>query len=215
MGLYYEPSGHMVEPDSNKKSPMGTREVDAYTVTPHEYSKILFIEKRGLEIGLADANIGQLFDMSIIYSVGYSSVAARNLLARLQKGAKYDIYVLHDADIHRYNIARTLSEATYRPYRLPDHSIEVHDLGLTIKQGCDAGLESEAFERTYALPARIVPDLTPQELEWFTGERIADKNGKPQWGSANRAERLRYPELIDFIKARLTFYKADTKVGPP
>lgn len=45
MGLYYEPSGHMVEPDSNKKSPMGTREVDAYTVTPHEMFEETSIEE--------------------------------------------------------------------------------------------------------------------------------------------------------------------------
>ena len=75
------------------------------------------------------------------------------------------IFVLHDADIDGYNIARTLGEATRR---MPDHNIDVIDLGLTVPQAIEYGLETEKFTRKKELPADL--ELDEDALEWFTGD---------------------------------------------
>ncbi|MCU7836219.1 MAG: hypothetical protein KZQ83_13335 [gamma proteobacterium symbiont of Taylorina sp.] len=59
-----------------------------------------------------------------------------------QKGQDYTIFVLHDADPDGYNIARTLQEETAR---MPDHNIEVIDLGLSILHAVAMELENETF----------------------------------------------------------------------
>ena len=90
-------------------------------------------------------------------------IACRDLLARTEF-RDMTIFVLHDADTDGYNIARTLGEATDR---MPDHNIEVIDLGLTVPQAIDYGLETEQFTRKVELPADLV--LDEDAREWFTG----------------------------------------------
>jgi hypothetical protein len=216
-GMYYGPSGHMVEPHSRRTILMGTRNVREYVPTPLEYNKILFVEKRGLEINLKAGNIDRLFDMAPIYSVGYSNTAVRGMLDRLQADENYMIFCLHDADASGYNIYRTLCEETVR---MPNHHIEVVDLGLTIQQGLDAELEAEVHHRTSAIPKKIVPRLSALELDWFTGTRDGYRKGKPAW-RCRRIElnALGVPELIEFVTRRLeeelNAVGLDYKITPP
>jgi hypothetical protein len=110
--------------------------------------------------------------MAIIYGRGYSATACRNLLARSDI-RDMQLFVLHDADRDGYNIARTLGEATRR---MPDHNVNVIDLGLTVPQAIAEGLETETWIRKVALPNTL--QLDDEALEWFTGEEIEDKSGR-------------------------------------
>ena len=83
------------------------------------------------------------------------------------------IFVLHDADLDGYNIARTLGEATRR---MPNHNVDVIDLGLTVPQAIEYELETEKFTRKKELPADL--ELDDDALEWFTGEPIQAGYGK-------------------------------------
>ena len=123
--------------------PLGTREVEAYVPPPWQFDKVLYIEKEGLEAQLAPYRLGQRYDMAIIFGKGYAATACRNLLARSDI-RDMKIFVLHDADLGGYNIARTLAEATRR---MPNHSVDVIDLGLTVPQAIEFGLETENFTR--------------------------------------------------------------------
>lgn len=53
--------------------------------------------------------LGQRLDMAIIYGKGYAATACRDLLA-LFNISDVRIFVLHDADISGYDIARTLGD---------------------------------------------------------------------------------------------------------
>ena len=86
---------------------LGTREVEAYELPPWQFDKVLYIEKTGLEAQLAPYRLGQRYDMAIIYGQGLPPTACRKLLAR-SEFRDMKIFVLHDADIDGYNIARTL-----------------------------------------------------------------------------------------------------------
>ena len=86
--------------------------------------------------------------MAIISAEGYASEAARVLFAQADKEQHYQLFVLHDADPHGYNIARTLAEETAR---MPEHSVEIIDLGFKLEEALELGLLTETFTRKIAL----------------------------------------------------------------
>lgn len=209
-GLYYEARGALHHPHDGATVPLGTREVEAYIPPSWQFDKILYVEKKGLEAQLAPYQLGERYDMAIIYGQGYSPTACRNLLARSDI-REMTIFVLHDADINGYNIARTLGEATRR---MPYHSVDVIDLGLTVPQAIDFGLETEAFTRRMELPADL--ELDDDALEWFTGEPFQAGYNKVHY-KCTRCELNAFSadELAEYIEAGLQTHGAATKVMPP
>ena len=209
-GLYYEARGALHHPHDDQVIPLGTREVEAYTPPPWQFDKVLYIEKEGLEAQLAPYRLGQRYDMAIIYGKGYAVTACRDLLARSDI-REMKIFVLHDADINGYDIARTLGEATRR---MPNHSVDVIDVGLTVPQAIEFGLETEKFTRRKELPADL--ELDEDALEWFTGEPIQAGYGKPHY-ECPRCELNAFSsdELAEFIETGLQRHGATTKLVPP
>jgi hypothetical protein len=210
-GLYYEARGALHHPHDGEIIRLGTREVEAYIPPSWQFDKVLYIEKEGLEAQLAPYQLGQRYDMAIIYGKGFAVTACRELLALFEIREMMKIFVLHDADINGYDIARTLGEATRR---MPHHSIDVIDLGLTVPQAIHAGLETETFTRRKALPADL--ELDADALEWFTGEPVDAGYGKPQY-ECTRCELNAFSadELAEFIEAGLRQHGATEKVVPP
>ena len=160
-GLYYEGRGELRHPHDGLVIKLGTREVEAYIPPSWQFDKVLYIEKTGLAEQLEPYELGQRYDMAVIYGKGYAVTACRDLLALFSEITDMKIFVLHDADIDGYVIARTLGEATRR---MPDHNIDVIDLGLTALQADEIGLETEAFTRRKALPADLVLDEVARGL---------------------------------------------------
>jgi hypothetical protein len=121
------------------------------------------------------------------------------------------IFVLHDADTDGYNIARTLGEETAR---MPDHNIKVIDLGLTVPQAIDHGLETEHFTRKVALPTGLVLDEDADE--WFTGEPFDAGNGKTHY-DCTRCELNAFSsdQLAEFIEDGLARHGVTAKLVPP
>jgi hypothetical protein len=52
---------------------------------------------------------------------------------------------------------------------MPDHRIEVFDLGLNIEEAIEMGLQTETFTRKKELFAALVERLTSDELRMFGG----------------------------------------------
>jgi hypothetical protein len=214
-GLYYKDRGKLYEPHSGRIILLGTREVEDYIPPDWEYDKVLYVEKDGLYAQLAPYEIAQRYDMGMIFSEGYSVTACRELLADLifraqSAGRDLQVFVLHDADIGGYNIARTLGEPTKR---MPEHNIDVIDLGLTAPQAVELGLETETFTRQKALPSTL--RLDPVALEWFTGEPFSAGYGKTHHRCI-RCELNAFSAdgLAAFIEAQLERHGV-TKLVPP
>lgn len=209
-GVYYKARGELHHPHDGQAIKLGTREVEAYTVPPWQFDKVVYVEKEGLAEQLAPYRLGERYDMAFIFGEGYSPVAARNLLA---SSAIRDmkLFVIHDADIDGYNIARTLAGATKR---MPNHNIEVIDLGLTVPQAIEYGLETERFTRKKALPTEL--ELDDDALEWFTGTPVSAGYGKRHY-ECTRCELNAFSadELAEFIEAGLQRNGATTKLIPP
>ncbi|WP_051824119.1 ATP-binding protein [Kitasatospora aureofaciens] len=216
-GLYREPRGtlhHPHDPDGIRDVRLGTREVREYIPPKWSYNKILVIEKTGLWPPVRESGIAEKYDMAVITNEGYGTEACRDLLASMPPG-DVQIFVLHDADPYGYNIARTLGEETAR---MPDHRVEVIDLGLTVDDAIAKGLEAEPDTRDAALPAGILPGLTDTARDWFTGTPFAwNSKGEPTKWHYRRVELNAFssPELIAYIEEGLARHHATGKVIPP
>jgi hypothetical protein len=110
--------------------------------------------------------------MALVTEAGFSTVAARTLLSGAGEG--YQVFCLHDADYPGYNILRTLREATER---MPEHSLEVYDIGLTVEQVLDTGKEPEEYTRSSKLPKNLIPTLNDVD-------RLVRSGGSPSASSS-------------------------------
>ena len=208
-GLYYDPRGVLYEPHTGKAVPLGTREVEEYRFPAWLFDKILYVEKKGLWPVLRDARIAERHDMAVLAAEGYATEAARVLFEHAEQDRDYQLFVLHDADPHGYNIARTLREATRR---MPGHSVEVVDLGLKLEEALDTGLQTEQFTRKKELPEKLLPRLTETERAYFEGER----SGRKSW-VCERVElnAMTSPQLVGYIERKLEENGVRGKVIPP
>ncbi len=210
-GLYYEPRGELHEPHPKEWMKLGGLEVESYKPMPWRYDKVLYIEKLNLWPPLETSKLAERYDMAVILGQGYAAEAARNLLANISEDTT--IFVLHDADPAGYNIARTLGEATAR---MPNHNIDVIDLGLTVADAIELDLQTETFTRDRKLPAQL--ELTPEEENWFSGQESGwDSKGNPNEWTGTRVELNAFssPDLVAYIEKGLARHGAIEKVVPP
>src|SRR5215211_7226151 len=211
--VYYDPRGKMYEPHTGKAMDLGTRDVESYEFPSYTFNKLLFVEKRGQVPLLQAARIAERYDMALVTEAGFATVAARTLLSAGAKDKKYQVFCLHDADYPGYNILRTLREATER---MPEHSMEVHDIGLTVEQVIAMGKTPETYTRSSTVPKDLIPLLNDVEQEWFVGEYLGKRGKKDTYGSKRfELDDLTAPEVIQHIEDRLEELEVEPKVIPP
>jgi hypothetical protein len=142
-GLWRDPRGHLHEPHTGNSVALGTREIAAYEFPEYTFDKILYVEKEGELPKLQAAKLGERYDMAICSGKGQPTEAVRTLFEHAQ-GRDFQLFVFHDADLDGYDIARVMAEETRR---MPDYSVDVVDIGLTVEDALDMGLASEPFYR--------------------------------------------------------------------
>jgi len=207
-GMFRDPRGHLVEPHGGEVVALGTREVDSYEMPPWLYARILFVEKEGLLPIFQAAKLAERFDMAIVGSKGFATRAARTLLQRADR-QRVQIFCLHDSDPAGYEIYRTLCEATRA---MPEHSIDVIDLGLRLEEALEMGLETETFIRKKKLSTGL--RLTPMERQAFEGV----KQGRKRW-ECRRVEinalAANPNRFLRFIEDKLKAHGCVEKLVPP
>jgi hypothetical protein len=207
-GMYCDPRGYFIEPHTGTVIPLGTREVEAYTIPPWRYDKILYVEKKGFHELLKSARLAERYDIGIICAEGYAADAAKLLLARAQQMSNMRVGCLHDADPYGYNIARRLKFLTRS-----QSTIEVIDIGLRLEEGLALAIKPEIFFRKKALPEKLLPLLNDVEREYFEGERIRDKLWKCRRIELNALAAV--PErFIEYVENKLHEHQCDTKLVP-
>jgi hypothetical protein len=211
-GHYRDPRGNLTEPHTGKRVPLGTREVAGYELPEHVFDKILYVEKEGLDPIFEAAHLGARYDMAIAAGKGQPTEAVRALFERAEAG-EYRLFVLHDADHSGYSIAHTIAEETAR---MPDYSVEVVDLGLTVDAAIEHDLPQETYTRKVELPWWMPSQLNERETEWFGGMRLTSHYAARQQWECTRVElnALTAPDLIAYIEAGLAAHNADDKIVP-
>jgi hypothetical protein len=197
--LYRDPRGELHEPHTGNSVRLGTREVEVYVTPNWTYDKVLYVEKEGLGPVLLDADLSERYDMAIITGTGYAVTAAKTLLSYLTGR----FFVLHDADPAGYNIARTLGGSTWR---MPDHSLDVADLGLTVAEAKARGLQTEEFSPRKEIPKALIPRLTDEEKDWFC---------RPNPKIRVELNAFTGPDLVAYIEGKLAEHDATAKLVPP
>src|SRR5215216_6442836 len=220
VGLYYDPRGRLHEPHNGRTVDVGTREVESYSFPKHVFNKLLYVEKKGQFPLLEQARLMERYDMAIMTGEGYATEAARTLLSVADKNERMQIFVLHDADKDGYNIARKVRDATAR---MPDYSVDVIDLGLTVTQALARRLEPEEHTRKKEIDGDLVEELLKEEplaLRYFTGNKeyvYKDGKLKPIWTRCRRFEldKMTAPEAVALSEEGLSREGVFGKVVPP
>lgn len=210
-GLYYEPRGILIEPHTRREIPLGTREVAAYEPEPWTFDKVLYVEKTGLLPILRAGRIAEKYDMALMSSQGFANRSAKDLLADFEREfQEVTILCLHDCDISGHEIARTLAEET----RTSKHAINVIDIGLSVEDVEQWGLETETVLIRQTPPAEFLKRLSRIERRFFLGRKSAIKNGVLK-GSRCELNAFRPDDLIKFIEIKLESLGLTSKLVPP
>jgi hypothetical protein len=162
-GLWRDPRGSLHEPHTAKSVALGTREVASYEFPEYTFDKILYVEKEGEWPKLQAARLAERYDMAIASAKGYPVEAVRELFSRAE-GGEYQLFCFHDADLDGYNIARVMRQATRR---MPGYSVEVVDIGLTVEDALEMGLDPEPFSRKKDISRWLRRALTDVAKEYL------------------------------------------------
>jgi len=209
-GVYAESRGVLHEPHSDTQIILDDAVVASYIFPAWCYNKVLYVEKRTVWPVLESYRLAERHDMAILTGEGYATEAMHALFANASKNKQYQLFVLHDADPHGYNIARLLQEESLN-MRGKGYAVEVFDLGLFIEDAVALGIRLEAFTRKSALPKELV--LSEEARRIFEGEK---QRGRNEWiGHRVELNALSAPQLVGYIERRLAACGARGKVIPP
>jgi hypothetical protein len=162
-GLWSDARGHLLEPHTGNSVALGTREVAAYTFPDYTFDKILYVEKEGELSKLKAAKLAERYDMAICSGKGQPSEAVRTLFERAE-GGDYQLFVFHDADLDGYDIARVMAKETRR---MPGYSVDVVDIGLSVEDAVEMGLEPEPFFRKKNISWELYRRLSPLTKQYL------------------------------------------------
>jgi hypothetical protein len=209
-GLIYEPRGHFIEPHRNIEIPLGTVDVEKYTLPDWEYDKILYIEKEGFRPILNAVKLGQRYDMALMTAKGFASRAAKALLANAQ-GKDITILVAHDCDISGYEIARSLEKATRTT---PGMHIEVIDLGLTVAEAVSMQLQSEDIT-IKKRPDKLLERLSSEEKQFLFHTNSNYYGHRCYYGKRVELNAMTTDQLISWLETKFKALGLQSKVLPP
>jgi hypothetical protein len=218
-GLVRDARGHVHEAHGyGDPEEIRTEFVREFAPPDYQYDKVLYVEKEGIAEAFASDGLGEVYDMAIVGGKGYGTEAARRLL-EMFADEDYQIFVLHDCDIDGFGILANMGEANSR---MPDVDFEVIDLGLRlvdipdldrrVRQNGGPGMIGEEATRQKALPRTILPLLTNDELDLFTGEQ---KNAKVWTYKRFELNEIPADERMPFVERRLREAGVRPKVIPP
>jgi hypothetical protein len=218
--IAYDARGHLNEPHTNRRIPLGTLEVENYlnqrpsrrsrprladstmfeTIGPqHRFKNVLFIEKEGFEELFEEVGLAERFDLAIMSTKGMSVVAARHVIDEWAKFLDH-VFVLHDFDISGFSIVGTLGSNSRR-YTFGA------DVGELI---VDIGLRLDDVEELQSEPVKIDDDDDEREARRETLKRHGATDEEieflcPLEGDCRRVElnAMTSRQLVDFVEFAL------------
>jgi hypothetical protein len=206
---------HTIDDDWHK---IATTFVEDFEAPDYYYDKVLFVEKRGVAEDLAEAGLGESWDLAIIASPGFGSEADRNLL-RLFADEGYQILVLHDLDVNGLAILANIQDGNDRVGGVDGEVVDlglrladIPDLDRRVRGETGIGFDGEDATRQKALPETILHHVTPEEAVLLTGTR---RNQKVWEYKRYELNEIPAAMRIPFVERKLDAAGLVRKVIPP
>jgi hypothetical protein len=163
-------------PNLNGDTPP-TLPLGVWTIGPQDrFGGIVYVEKEGFDLQIADAQIAERFDLAFLSCKGYSVHAARRLVRALHSVYDVPVYVVHDFDKAGISIFATLGDGYV------DLGLRLADLQtLDGRDDWDLNLASESVgydndPRANLTERGATPDeiafLCPTDQSPFRGRRV-------------------------------------------
>jgi hypothetical protein len=231
--VVYDARGHLVEPHVRTRLGLGTLEVKGYVgswnndtadldvvIDPlfptrgptNRYEFALFIEKEGFDSLLESSGIARRYDLAIFSSKGQSNTATRFLVDQLsQKGVT--ILVAHDFDKSGIEIFWNLGHGVEGDPYVFEMAPDVRNLGLTLKDAEEMGLESEptVLEQKED-PRPLLKDYGATEDE---ANFLAEIQVGKQWrGRRIELNAMTSSQFVEWLENKLNEFGADRKTMP-
>jgi hypothetical protein len=167
-GMLRDSRGSIIHPHTGEEIELGTLEVEEYQRPEWLFNKVVFIEKEGFNVILADERWPERHDSALMTSKGQGTRAAKDLIDKMAAtGEPCLFFVIHDADAAGTMIYQCLQEETAaRGAR----NVKIINLGLEPAEGRRMGLavEDVTYDKRQAV-ADYVPDA---DKEWLQQHRI-------------------------------------------
>ena len=208
-GLWTDARGHLHEPHTGKSIGLGTIEVANYEFPEYTFDKILYVEKEGEISKLQAAKLAERYDMAICSGKGQPTEAVRTLFEHAQ-GRDFQLFVFHDADLDGYDIARVMAEETRR---MPDYSVAVVDIGLTVEDALEMGITPEPFSRKKNISWQLRTRLSDAAKEYLYQRKAYGGGIKGHRFELNAI--LPDTSRIEYIERKLEENGVRGKVIPP
>lgn len=140
-----DPRGTMYEPHGGRTVRLGTADVRGFKPKKWLGHTVIFVEKENLAAQMRAMKIDKRWDAIIVGSKGFAVEAIRDVLQKYRKllGDMVKIVCLHDADPAGYMIGYDLQ--TNLPRFGDTVDVQVIDVGLTVKDAIEMGLQDEPF----------------------------------------------------------------------
>jgi hypothetical protein len=206
---------HTIADDWQK---IATPFVEDFEPPDYYYDKVLFVEKRGVAEDLAEAGLGEAWDLAIIASPGFGSEADRKLL-RLFADEGYQILVLHDLDVNGLAILANIQDGNRRVAGVDGEVVDlglrlsdIPDLDRRVRDEVGVGFDGEAAPRQKALPDTILPYLTDDEHALLTGTQ---RNAKVWEYTRYELNEIPAAMRVPFVEGKLEAAGLTKKVIPP
>jgi hypothetical protein len=179
-GIYRDSRGTLIHPHTREVIALGTLEVERYRMPEHNYNKILYTEKEGLQQILLDENWPERHDCALVSSKGFATRALRDLIDMIHATdpeKEVDVFCIHDCDGPGTLIYQALCEATSAR---PGRRFKIHDWGLHPEEALTMGLDPEPVERPDGKPVAVARDVPERWRQWYQKYRIEVDAMRPE-----------------------------------
>lgn len=128
--IHRDDRGFFVEPHSDQTVDLETATVERYSPDSDQFGNLLFVEKTGFyELLHREFELTKRYDLGLINSQGYSTIAGRRLVEKVQEANDATLYLLTDLDINGLGIAK---DATKADALSPASHFDGRRLGVTL-----------------------------------------------------------------------------------
>jgi hypothetical protein len=195
--------GFFVEPHSNKRIDLQTVDVEQYEPDLDKFDTLLFVEKTGFfKLIHQDFELTKKYDIGLINSKGYSTIAGRDLIEKVQQRGDVQLLTLTDLDINGLGIAEDATEADELSVA---NEFDANRIGITLSDVEEYDLSTESRDYTEKQLTQLMNRVEDSEIEPDVAAFLRKNDGQ-----AVEINALSPAELETYLTTKFEEFGIDT-----